>query len=84
MKTLIAVLVAAMLTACAQPMTIDGVRHEPCGLINERECKDPNVVYDISMGNVFWSIALSETIVAPLLLCGWQLYEPIGPKHVSK
>jgi len=42
--------------------------------------KNPNVEYKVVAGNVVWGIILVETIVAPIILFGWYMYEPVGPK----
>lgn len=53
---------------------------EPYGWANYQTKKNPNFVYEVNLGNVVWSIILVETIVVPVWLTGWDLYEPIEPK----
>lgn len=50
---------------------------EPYGWANEEAKRVPGVVYQVNAGNVVWSILLFETIVAPVWLTGWYLYEPV-------
>ena len=52
---------------------------KPYGLFNTEE-RNPNVKYEVSIGNVIWSVLLSESIAVPLVLIGWYLYEPVGKK----
>ena len=71
---------ALSLTACAKPMNINGVTYRPYGLINASERQNPNVEYDISIGNLVWSVLLCETIIAPVYFFGWDIMKPVGPK----
>jgi hypothetical protein len=72
-------LTAALLAGCASEKVIDGHTYEPYGLLND-ETKAPNVQYRINKGNVIWSIVLSETIIVPVWLIGFELYEPVDAK----
>ena len=80
MKTrLIALLigVAAMLSACGNDKTIDGKHYPVYGVANMEAQKDPNVVYEVSASSVIWGIILCETIVVPVYIIGWDLYQPV-------
>jgi len=46
------------------------------GIANEDSKKLPNVVYSISPLNVILAILFCETIVVPIYVVGWELYEP--------
>lgn len=83
MKTTIklaSVLSLMLLTSCADSKVIningENVEVEPYGWINS-DVKNDSVVYRLSSGNIVWSVILSETIVAPILLTGNSLYEPV-------
>ena len=52
---------------------------KPYGFIN-KETMDPNIEYELSVGNVVWSIILCETIIVPVILLGLYLYEPVEEK----
>ncbi len=73
------------ITSCAdsKKLTIDGKElvAEPYGWGNEEAQKVEGVVYEVSAGNVIWSIILCETIIAPVYLTGWELYEPVKVKQ---
>lgn len=79
---LAAALVASMLTlsACGNDKTIDGKNYPTFGIANDGSHRDPNIQYEISAGSVVWAILLSETIVFPVYIIGWDLYQPVGPK----
>ncbi len=78
---------AATLPGCAKARTIEfrgGARRvEPYGLYVElfdKARKDPEAEYKLNIPNVALSVIFSETIVVPIILCGWYLWEPAGPK----
>lgn len=43
---------------------------KPYGWANWESTKDENVIYDVVIGNIVWSIILSETIVVPIYFTG--------------
>jgi len=65
------------LAGCGQPKFIDGTTYPTYGFFNEKTKKDPKIVYEISIGNVIWSIILCETVVFPVYFVGFSLYNPI-------
>ena len=80
MKSLISVimivLVSLMFSGCAEEKMINGVVYQPYGLLDEEEHKNPNIKYEIDVPNVIWAIILCETVVVPVIVVGWDLYEP--------
>ena len=54
-------------------------RYEQIGIFELSEMNS-NIEYQVVWGNVVWSILLCQTIVVPVVLIGWYLYEPIGVK----
>ena len=85
MKKFLTILMAVLiLTSCASSKTfnIDGEKTvvKPYGWANKQNRKFDNVVYEVSLGNVVWSILGFETIVVPVWLTGWQLYQPVRLK----
>lgn len=46
------------------------------GLFSKDE-KNENIRYELSIGNIIWSILLIEIIFVPVILVGWYLYEPV-------
>ena len=76
------------LSACAKSKTLDlgGSRRtvDPYGLWAEfaaRDRIDRDVEYRLSVPNLVLSVIFSETIVVPIVLVGWYLWEPAGVKH---
>jgi hypothetical protein len=70
-----------LLVGCADSkrLTISKGTYEfkPVGLFSMSE-KNPEVNYEVFAGNVFWGVVLCETVVVPVVLLGWRLYEPKG------
>lgn len=80
MKKIIAsLLIATLLSACGHPMDYNGKHYPTVGLFND-ENKSKNMCYEVSAGNVVWSILLVETIVAPIYFVGFSIMNPVGPK----
>ena len=69
------------LTGCGDTKQIDGITYDTYGLFNETDKKNPNIHYDLIIGNVVWGILLCETIVAPVYFFGFSLYEPVSKKE---
>ncbi len=75
------------LSSCAKPKSLEigGTEKtvDPYGLWAEFAAKDridPRVEYKLSVPNLVLSVVFSETIVVPIVLVGWYLWEPVGPK----
>jgi hypothetical protein len=82
-KLLIALICGVMLlSSCADSKTFkkaDGTEFtaNPYGWMTKEE-KIPGVEYELCSGNIVWSCILSETVIAPVLLTGVGLYEPVN------
>ena len=82
-KLLIALICGVMLlSSCADSKTFkkaDGTEFtaNPYGWMTKEE-KIPGVEYELCSGNIVWSCILSETVIAPVLLTGVWLYEPVN------
>lgn len=84
-SSIVGLLALLCASACAEGKTINGKYYEPYGLIDKDEVRSPAVQYRTVTGNVVWSILLGESLLVPVWLCGFQLYEPVGPAtEVSK
>ena len=68
------------LSGCGDVKTIDGLTYDTYGLINESEKRNPDIEYELIIGNIVWSCILVETIVAPIYFIGFSMYEPVGKK----
>ena len=80
MKYVCVLVLAALLAGCGSPRDINGKRYETYGLLNQDAHKDPGIVYETSWGNIFWSVMLIETIVAPIYFLGYSMFNPISHK----
>ena len=82
MKKLILILFAAILfTSCADSKTFqksDGSEFtvEPMGWMNNHPVE--GVTYQVCSANIVLDVLLSETIIAPILLTGLHLWEPVS------
>lgn len=81
-RTAIALLtvVAVSLAACGQPRQLGNRVYPTHGLFNKSTSWSKNVCYEVSLGNVVWSIILVETVIAPVYFVGWSLWNPIRLK----
>ncbi len=82
MKKTVAIVLALclVLTGCGQPLSTSKKEYPTYGLFNESTQKSKDVCYEISVGNVVWSIVLVETIIAPIYFVGWSLWNPVRLK----
>lgn len=85
MKKLLILLttVLALCVACADSKTFeraDGTKFiaEPYGWANYQSKKIEGVTYEVCFGNIVWDVIAAETIVIPIWLTGWELYEPVS------
>ena len=67
--------------SCAEEKTIDGVTYRPYGLLNEKDCKNDKVLYEVSGWAVFSGVVFFELIVPPIYAFGYNLFEPVGLKN---
>lgn len=54
------------------------------GFFNADSSKSAEMCYEVSVGNVVWSIILVETIIMPVYFIGFSIFNPIGPKVDGK
>lgn len=85
----IAVVLAALLVSCAESKTFkrsDGTEFKahPYGWFDRDDYRIDGVEYEVCAGNVVWSIFLSETVVAPILITAVGLYEPVSYTEPQK
>ena len=81
---LIAILSLSTMSGCANDRNItiqtkdkiERVHAEPYGLCDKDEVKIEGVKYSVSVGNVVLGVIFCETIIVPILVFGWYLYEP--------
>lgn len=84
MKKLITIICLCLfIAACASDKNINGKEYNAYGIFTQDE-KNECVVYHLSPGSIFWSIVLCETIVVPVLIVGFDLWEPVKVKENCK
>lgn len=78
-------LVFSLRGGCADEKTIclgqgtDCHTFKPVGVF-ELDDKNPDIEYEVSIGNIVLSVIFVETIIVPIVLCGWYLFEPVNQK----
>ena len=82
MRKLFFVLCCLLVVGCADNKTFrraDGSEFTatPYGWLN-KENKVDSVEYELCGANIVLSIVFGETVVAPILLTGYELYEPVS------
>ena len=71
------------LAGCDNRKEINGKIYDTYGVANEDVMKDPHIKYQLSPGSIIAAIIFSESIVIPVYIIGWDLYEPVGPKEAQ-
>lgn len=79
-------LVAAtmLLSGCGNDKIINGTQYSTFGMVNEDTHRDPKILYEISPGSVIVAIIFSETLIIPLYIIGWDLWQPVKAKSVTE
>lgn len=83
MKKYISALVMStmLLSGCGRSLTYENKEYSTYGLANESTHRSSKLCYEVSLGNIIWSIFLIETIVAPVYFIGWSIWNPVKPKN---
>jgi hypothetical protein len=76
-------LLACTMTGCARDLNVNGKVASPYGVFNMDD-KSPCVKYKVCIGNVVWACIFSGSIVVPIVILGWYLLEPVGPKDCDQ
>jgi len=81
-KILIIVLVILALTGmtfngCANDKIIDGKNYETYGLFNKDNIEDQCIKYEVSMLSTILGVIFIQTIIAPIYVFGFSLWEPV-------
>lgn len=79
-KILASVLASAiLLTGCGKPLEVGSQTYPTVGLFNQDQ-RSKNVCYEVSVGNVIWSIILIESVIFPVYFIGWSIQNPVRVK----
>lgn len=83
MKVIIIIILGLLLlSSCSQNKTFkNGLTAEPYGLVNKDEIQLDTVVYEINTSDVLYGIIFCETVIVPIYIVGWDLYEPVRLKN---
>ena len=86
MKKLItsALIATLLLSGCGKPLQVANKEYPTYGLFNSNTHQSDNMCYEVSVGNVIWSIILVETLVAPIYFIGFSIFNPIKPKNLDR
>jgi len=75
----IALLLSIFLFACSESGMYDindkTVLVKPYGIMSTEDKKD-GIIYEVSPPNILVAIIFAPTVVVPLYIVGWDLYEP--------
>lgn len=80
LKRILLLSAVLMLSSCGNSKDFDGKHYQTFGVANQDVMRDSDVDYEISAGSVIWAIILSETIVIPVYIIGWDLWQPVRKK----
>ena len=81
--TVLALSGALLLGGCDNRKEIDGVTYGVYGLANQAEMQNPKIRYQVSVGSVVVAVIFWETVVVPVYVLLWDLYEPVGVEQGS-
>ena len=74
--TSIILILLVFMSSCAQTKVCHGVQYEPYGLFTKDQKKE-NVEYRKKVSNVLLGIIFIETIIVPIMVWGFNLWEPV-------
>ena len=82
-KLIILIMSALVICSCAESKRFrkqDGTvfTAEPCGWANYQTKAIKGVKYEINIHNVVLSTIFAETIITPVLITGYELFEPVS------
>lgn len=82
-KKLITLACCLSLAACGRPLDYNGKTYPTYGFLNAGTSKSNDMCYETSIGNVVWTVILSESIIFPIYFVGFSIFNPIGPKDAN-
>jgi hypothetical protein len=86
MKKIVLASVAAlslMLAGCGKPLNVGEKEYPTYGFLNEDSNKSDQLCYEVSIGNIVWSVLLIHTVVAPIYFIGFSIFNPVGVKNAE-
>lgn len=71
---------ALTLQGCHNTKVLGNVEYDTYGFVNKDEKMNPSINYEVSMGSVIAAVILCETIIVPLYIICYDLYQPVSIK----
>lgn len=75
------VTLSVFFSGCGQELVVKGKTYPTYGFLNMDKYRSDNVCYDVSIGNVIWSVILIETVIAPVYFVGFSIFNPVRMKN---
>jgi len=76
------VLSVALVSSCADRRNFitagQTIKAQPYGIFNEETHRTNGVKYEVSFGSVAMAVIFIETIIVPIYIVGWDLFEPVA------
>ena len=76
---IMALAISLILAGCGRSLDTEHAHYDSYGLFNASR-RSPNVCYEVSAGNVIWSIFLIETVFFPVYFIGFSIMNPMRMK----
>lgn len=76
----ILVSLSLILAGCGRELQTKEKTYPTYGLLNQDKYRSEKVCYEVSIGNVVWSILLIETVVFPAYFIGFSVMNPVREK----
>jgi hypothetical protein len=73
-------MMALALAGCSSSFHSNGKTYEPYGLVNQNTQKSDKACYEISFADVAMGVIFIESIIVPIYIVGWDMYEPVKEK----
>lgn len=78
-KILMMMAMVVFLSGCGNDKTINGYTYDVYGIANMEGRKNPNIEYEVSIGSVICAFIFCETIIVPVYVLLFDLFQPVGP-----
>lgn len=66
-----------LLSGCNNYLRDNGKEVSVYGFFNQEARQNKNYVYEVSAGSVICGILFCQTIIVPIYVIGWDLFQPV-------
>jgi outer membrane lipoprotein SlyB len=80
MKKITALVILAVLALSLSGCASSNEYGQTYGFANKESKMNPNAKYEVSFGSCVMAIIFCETIIVPVYVVGWNLFEATGKK----